>query len=290
MASTHHLGRVVLWMTAAILAFATTAVSVRNLSAGLSVFEILSIRSASGVLILLLLRLVRPDLRGAMRPRRLGLHLVRNSLHYAGQYGWALAITLLPFATVFSLETTMPAWTTLLAALILGERMTPSRIGAIVLGILGVMVILRPGLVAFHPAVLLVIAATFGFAASTIATKKLIVTESTFAIMFWMNVMQLPMGLAGSDLHAFARLELGMLPSIVGIAIGGLASHYCLTNALRWGDASVVLPMDFMRIPLIAAIGWWFYGEALDLPVFIGAAIIICGILWNLHAETRLRR
>src|SRR4029078_3777424 len=98
----------------------------------------------------------------------------------------------------------------------------------------------------------------------------------------WMNAMQLPMGLAGVDPHAFARLGVDMLPSGIGIGIAGLASHYCLTTALRWGDASVVLPIDFMRIPLIAVIGWWFYGESVDIPVFIGAAIIFSGILWKL--------
>jgi drug/metabolite transporter (DMT)-like permease len=165
------------------------------------------------------LGLSRPALLGEIRPRRLGTHFVRNGLHFVAQYGWALAITLLPFATVFSLETTNPVWTTLLAALLLGERLTPVRIGAIVLGIVGVLIILRPGLATFQPAAVILIAATLGYAASNIATKKLILTESTFAIMFWMNAMQLPMGLAGSDLRAFAHIEAWMLPAIIGIGI-----------------------------------------------------------------------
>ena len=154
----------------------------------------------------------------------------------------------------------------------------------------GVLIIVRPGLAAFQPAAAILIAATLAFAASNIATKKLILTESTFSIMFWMNVMQLPMGLAGSDPRAFAHIEAWMLPSIIGIGIAGLTAHYCLTNALRWADAGIVLPMDYMRIPLIAVIGWWFYGESVDIFVFIGAAVIISGILWNLHAETTARR
>jgi drug/metabolite transporter (DMT)-like permease len=285
-----HLGRVVLWMIAAVLSFSTTALAVRSLSANLNLFEILSIRSGIGLAILLALLFARSDLRGQMRPRRLGTHLIRNTLHFAGQYGWALAITLLPFATVFSLETTNPVWTTVLAALLLGERLTPVRIGAIILGFVGVLIIVRPGLAAFQPAVFILLAATFSFAASNIATKKLILTESTFAIMFWMNAMQLPMGLAGSDLRAFAHIEAWMLPAIIGIGISGLSAHFCLTNALRWADAAIVLPMDYMRIPLIAVIGWWFYGESVDVFVFIGAAVIISGILWNLHAETRRHR
>lgn len=288
--TTTHLGRVVLWMIAAVLSFSTTAIAIRNLSGQLSLFEILSIRSAFGVAILAGLRLARPDLRGEMRPRRLGLHFIRNGLHFAAQYGWALAITLLPFATVFSLETTNPVWTTLLAALLLGERLTAARIGAIVLGFVGVLIIVRPGLATFQPAAAILLTATLAFAASNIATKKLILTESTFAIMFWMNAMQLPMGLVGSDPHAFARFEVWMLPSIIGIGISGLSAHYCLTNALRWADAGIVLPMDYMRIPLIAVIGWWFYGESVDVFVFIGAAVIISGILWNLRAEARRHR
>src|SRR5262249_10615920 len=69
------------------------------------------------------------------------------------------------------------------------------------------------------------------------------------------------------------------------VGISGLASHYCLANAFRWGDASVVVPLDFLRIPLIAVVGWWLYGERLDVFVFAGAALIITGILWNLRSE-----
>ena len=67
--------------------------------------------------------------------------------------------------------------------------------------------------------------------------------------------------------------------------IEGLVSHYCLTNAFQAGDAGVVVPLDFMRIPLIAVIGWWLYGEPLDVFVFLGAGLIITGILWNLRSE-----
>jgi drug/metabolite transporter (DMT)-like permease len=238
------------------------------------------------VLILTTAVLLRPRLRPAVRPRRMGMHLIRNGVHYASQYAWALAVTLLPFATVFALEFTMPAWTTLLAALLLGERLSVSRIGAVVLGIVGVLVIVRPGLATFQPAALLVLAAAVGYAASNIATKSLTATEPTFAIIFWMNVMQLPMGLAGSEPGFLAKLGWAEILPTLGIGIAGLAAHYCLTNALRFGDASVVVPIDFLRIPLIAAIGWFIYGETVELAVFLGAAIIIIGVLWNLRAES----
>jgi drug/metabolite transporter (DMT)-like permease len=72
---------------------------------------------------------------------------------------------------------------------------------------------------------------------------------------------------------------------LIGVAIAGLSSHFCLTNAFRNSDATIVVPLDFLRIPLIALIGWSVYGEPLDAFVFVGAAIIITGIVWNLRAE-----
>ena len=274
-------------MSGALLSFSVMAVSVRELAANLSIFEILAIRSGSGVFVLGALVLLSPTLRLMVVPRRMGLHLLRNSAHYAGQYMWALSLTLLPLATVFSLEITMPAWTMLLAAVFLAEPLTRSRIAAVVLGIVGVLIILRPGLATFQPASLFVLAAAFAYAVSMINTKQLTATQSAFAIIFWMNVMQLPMSLVGSSLDFPLRLTGADILPVLGIGLSGMTSHYCLSNAFRAGSAGMVVPLDFMRIPLIAWVGWWLYNESLDIFVFIGALTIVTGVIWNLHAETR---
>ncbi|MBI4274734.1 MAG: DMT family transporter [Rhizobiales bacterium] len=274
-------------MTGALLSFSVMAVSIRMLAGALSIFEILTVRSTLGILILLVLAVAQPRLREEMLPRRIGFNLVRNSVHFVSQFSWALSITLLPFATVFALEFTMPVWVAILAVLFLGERVTVSRIAVIVLGFIGVLVIVQPGLETFRPASLLVMLASFGFAVFNIMTKRLTDTESTFGIVFWMNVMQLPMGLAGSDPLFPLRLGAYQIPAVLGVGIAGLSAHYCLANAFRSGDASLVLPLDFLRLPLIAFVGWWFFGEGLDIFVFIGAAIMLTGIVWNLRAEAR---
>jgi len=283
--------RVVLWMGGALLSFSTMAVSIRELAnAGLNIFEILAIRSGGSLLILFALLAVRADLRPYALPRRMGLNLTRNTIHYASQYAWSLAITLLPLATVFALEFTMPAWTAMLAVWFLGERLTPSRIGVVVLGLIGVLVILRPGLASFNPAAILVLLAAFGYAITMIATKKLTMTETTFGIVFWMAVIQFPLSLAGSHLDVLSRFTAHDILPLLGLAIAGLTSHYCLSNAFRAGDATLVVPLDFMRIPLIAVVGWALYGERLDMFVLLGASIIVAGVLWNLRAESRRTR
>jgi drug/metabolite transporter (DMT)-like permease len=285
-------------MTGALLSFSVSALAIRALGKQLTTFEILSIRSGLGLAVLLVLAAARPALRQELVPRYMGFHLARNATHFVGQFAWALAVTLLPFATVFSLEFTTPAWVALLAALILGERMTKSRLGSIVLGFLGVLVIVRPGLASFQPNALLVLFAAFTFGILLIVTKQLTNRVSTFVIIFWMNLMQLPMALAwpsalaatGGPSLFVSRLGADLVLPTLALGVVGLTSHFCLTQAFRSGDATVVVPLDFLRIPLIALVGWTFYGESLDGFVFVGAGLIICGILWNLSAESRRSR
>ena len=132
------------------------------------------------------------------------------------------------------------------------------------------------------------LAAALGYSVQNIATKKLTVTQSTFAIVFWMNVIQLPLGLTRAPTPgSLTKLGLHQLPALAGLGIAGLSAHYCLSNAFRAGDASLVVPLDFLRIPLIAVVGWWLYGEPLDMFVFAGAGLIIAGLLWNLRSEAR---
>ena len=279
--------RAVLWMVGTLLSFSAMAVSIRELSKdGFSIFEILLVRSGGMLTILSLLMIARPNLRALTRPRRMGLNFTRNIVHYVAQYAWATALTMLPLATVFALEFTMPAWTALLAVWLLHERMTPSRAGVVVLGLIGVLVILRPGIAGFNPAALLVLGAAVGYAVTMIATKKLTHTETTFSIVFWMGVIQFPLSLIGSDLHVFLHLRAWDALPILGVALSGTTAHYCLTNAFRAGDATLVVPLDFMRIPLIAVVGWALYGESLDIFVLLGALIIVAGVMWNLRAET----
>ena len=158
---------------------------------------------------------------------------------------------------------------------------------ALIVCSVGVLVVLRPGLDSFQPAALLVVFGALLFAVTAILTKKLIETETTFSIIFWMNLIQFPLNLAGSDPTFIFRIDAPMIPPLIGIAVAALSIHYCLTNAFRYGDAMIVIPMDFLRVPLIALIGWMLYGVHLDAFVFAGAMLIIAGVLWNVRAEAQ---
>jgi len=283
------LARVILWMSGALLSFSALALGIRKLGANFTVFEILTLRTGCGLVGMLAIGAAQPRLFRGFSLRHVRLHALRNSTHLAAQYMWTLAIALLPLATVFALEFTAPAWTTLLAVLFLGERVTAGRITALLCGFIGVLMIVRPGLATFQPASLLVLAAAFGYAITYTTTKKLTATDTTFAIILWMNVMQFPVAYAASDPLFWLRINGSNILAALAIGFAGLSSHYCLTNALNAGDAILVIPFDFLRLPLIAILAWIIYGEPLDPVVFAGGAIIFGGMLWNLRAETRQR-
>lgn len=278
-------------MMGTLASFTALAVSIRALTATLTVYEVLAIRNLGGIVILgaYALLAARGDI-GAPRP--LWLHVIRNVFHFAGQAAWTTGLTLLPIATVFALEFTAPAWTVVLAVLFLRERLTAGRVAAVVLGFVGVLIILRPGLSAFDPAGLVVLFAAMMFAVQLTTTKRLTGSNTVLNILFWMNIMQLPLylvaqGLTGRPPLLLPHLSLAMAPALFGLCTTGLLAHVCLTNAFRHGDAIVVVPIDFMRIPLITLVGVLLYGEAFDPMVLLGAGVTAAGIVWNIRAETR---
>jgi len=273
-----------LWMGGALLSFSLMAVAVRELLRTMGSFEILFLRSFVS-LVLLLLVLPRFGL-AVLRTRHFGLHLVRNFFHFGGQYAWVYAIAALPLATVFAIEFTMPVWTAVLATMLLGERLNRGRIVMLVLGIAGILVILKPGLQFIHPAALVMLLGAFAYASTMIATKRLVGRDSAFAILFWMAVIQLPLGLVPALPH-WVWPRLADLHWVAAVGAAGLFAHYCMTRAFRIADASLVVPIDFLRLPLIAVVGAMFYAEPIQVSVMLGAAIIFAGTYYSIRRETR---
>lgn len=275
-----------LWMMGALLSFTAMAVGARELSSELNTFQILFFRSLIGlpVVALLIVRAGSPQ----FMTRRLWLHCVRNAAHYLGQFGWFYGIAYIPLAVVFAIEFTVPVWTAIFAALLLGERITRPRMLAVVLGIVGTLLILRPGASAVHPAALAVLIGAVAFSFSYVLTKKLAATETALTILFYMTLVQLPLGFAPS-LVDWVTPSVPLWPWLLVVGVTALTAHYCLVRAFALADATVVVPMDFLRLPLIALVGFLFYGEQISWLVVAGAAAIFAGNLINIRAERRRR-
>ncbi|MGP9810705.1 DMT family transporter [Rhodopseudomonas sp. NSM] len=270
-----------LWMSGWLSLMVIIAVAGRETLRELNVFQVMELRSLIGFAMLY------PLVRAAggfatMATARPLPHLARNLVHYAAQLGWFFALTLIPIGQVVAIEFTMPIWIAILAAIFLGERLNVWKITAVALGLVGVVVIVRPTAGAIEPGQLIALGAAFGFAVTITLVKSLTRTESTLTIIFWMLIIQ-------SALGFLPALYVWQWPSaygwiwIVVIAFCGTFSHYCMARALSYADATVVVPMDFLRVPLSATAGWLLYGERLDAYTVLGAALILAGNLLNLR-------
>lgn len=275
------------WMGGALVSFMAMAIGGRELAAELSTFQILFFRGLVGLIVMSLV-LSRAGW-GLLRTSKIRLHALRNLAHFGGQFGWFYGLAFIPLAEVFAIEFTAPIWTAILAAIVLGERITPPRIAAIAFGVAGLLLILRPGMQTIQPATLAVLAGALSFAVAHIVTRKLTRTEPTLSILFYMIVMQLAMGAVPAFLD-WTVPSPAMWPWLLTVGLTALSAHYCLTRALSLADASVVVPMDFLRLPLIALVGALFYEEPLDILVLAGAGLMLLGNWINLSAERRRLR
>jgi drug/metabolite transporter (DMT)-like permease len=258
------------------------AIAGRETTRELNVFQIMEFRSVLGFLMLYPLVRINGGFT-AMKTSRPLQHVGRNLIHYSAQLGWFFALTLIPLGQVVSIEFTMPIWTAILAASFLGERMTAAKIAAIVLGVVGVIVIVRPATGDINPGQLIALGAAVGFGISVAMMKSLTRTEKTLTIIFWMLVIQSAAGFLPS-LYVWQWPTAYAWGWLVVIAFCGTFSHYCMARAMLYADATVVLPMDFLRVPLTATAGWLIYSERLDMFTVLGAGLILTGNLLNLRA------
>ncbi|MFP4328581.1 MAG: DMT family transporter [Paracoccaceae bacterium] len=277
------------WMAGAIASFTAMAVAGRELSSTLDTFEIMLYRSLVGVAIVTLIA-ARTGTLAQARTRRFGLHMLRNVTHFTAQNMWFYAITMIPLAQAVALEFTSPLWVVVLAPLLLGERLTPMRALCAALGFIGILIVARPGAGPISWGQLAGAGAALGFALNALITRRLTSTESVTCILIWMTVLQAIFGLlaAGAD-GDIALPRPGSSIWILVVGTAGLSAHWCLTSALAMAPASVVMPMDFLRLPVIALIGMLLYDEALEWAVVLGAALIIGANWLNLRAERRAR-
>ena len=270
-------------MLGAVFSFCAMAIAVRELQRSLDSFEILFARS---MVMLVIVFALLPRASGSWRTQRLALHAWRSVIHLAGQYLWVASIGLLALATVFAIEFSIAVWVAVLAALFLHERLTPGRLVQLVLGVVGVLIIIRPGALAFHPAALLMLLGSLCYAGSLVLTKRLSATDSPHTVLFWMSLIQAPVTLIAA-LPSWVMPPAATWPWIALIGAGSYGAHFCMTRAMSLADATVVAPIDFIRLPLIAVVGALFYAEPFDPTVLVGAAVIFAGTYYSVSRERR---
>ena len=279
------LTKAVFYMTGAIASFVAMAVAGRAVSFQLDTFEIMLFRSFIGFLLVLGFILVRGEGKNLSR-RHMGVHVVRNLFHFSGQNLWFFALTVIPLAQVFALEFTTPLWILILSPLILGERLSRKKISVGLIGFGGALLVAQPAMSGLSLGVISAALAAVGFAGSIVLTKKLTQSETILTVLFYMTLFQLGFGIicAGYD-GDIALPSAQNLPWVILIACAGLAAHFSLTAALSLAPATLIAPIDFIRLPAIVVIGFVFYSEPVDALVILGAGIIFAANYVNILGE-----
>ena len=189
-----------------------------------------------------------------IKARGIKKHLVRNAAHFIGQYGWFYGIAFIPLAEVFAIEFTVPVWTAIVATILLNKAITKTRVTSIILGLVGVFIILRPTTAIIHPAAFVVLVSAMAYGLSHTLTRSIVKQDSPLAVVFYMCLIQLPIGLALS-------FNDWITPSgiiwfwLFLVGVTAMSAHYSMSKALSFADAMVVIPMDFLRLPIIMLVG-----------------------------------
>ncbi len=279
-----------LWMMGAIASFSGMAIAGRAVAGTHDTFEMMMYRSFVGLIIVCILLTATRSWHQVTR-RSMGVQFVRNAAHFTGQNLWFYAVTLIPLAQLFALEFTSPLWVLVLSPLILGERMTKVRAVSAVMGFIGILIVARPSPETIDAGIVAAAASAIFFALTIMFTRRLTRTETVACILFWLTFLQAIMGViaVGWD-GQIAWPTAQTAPWLVMIGLAGLVAHFCMTNALAIAPATVVVPIDFVRLPFIAVVGYLVYDEALDIWVFVGALVIFAGNYLNIWTETRRKR
>ena len=273
------------WMIGTMVSFSLMAISGRELAPELNTFEIMFFRSLIGLVLVVTIGTLSGTLH-QIKTDRLGLHMLRNTAHFTGQNLWFLAVAFIPFSQLFALEFSTPLWVALLAPVFLGEALTRRRLLSVGIGFSGVLIVARPDFSQLNPAILAAMACAICFACSLMTTKKLTIDQSTTCILFWLTLMQLGMGLVAVVLTGSLSAPQGIdYIWVTTVSICGLTAHFCIARALALAPAIVVIPLDFLRLPLISLIGFLAYNEAFEWAVVFGAMLIFTAVLINLQAE-----
>ncbi|MEO1679270.1 MAG: DMT family transporter [Pseudomonadota bacterium] len=262
--------------------FTTEMVVVRFLSADLSIAQIGVFRQATQVIAFA--PLVWWSGGAILRTTRLPTHGARALCSAGGMYLFYLAFALLPLALVTTITFLQAMLVLVLAALLLGERIGPRRIGAVIVGFLGVLIVMRPGFASIEPGMLVALAGAFVAALLMILTRSLSATESRMTIMFYSSSMGLVL-ISIPAVFTWQSIELAHVPMLLLVGVAGTTGQFLMVGAYQVAEASALAPVDYIRLIFAVAAGYVVFSEIPDVWTWTGAAVILSSVAYATHRE-----
>ena len=273
-------------MLIAVTVWSAMMILVKALSAEYTSFQILFIRTLFGLAILT--PILWRNGFSTLKTSRLPLHMSRAVFAYFGMLGLFIGLGSIPIAEVVSLSFTQPIFIFLLAAILLGEKLNARRVIAILGGFAGVLILLRPGFTEVGFGATVVLGGAIAYAFSNVCIKKLMTTENVTSTTVWVNILMCP--LAGIPAAFYwVTPTLPDLALLAGVGLTGTAGIWFISRAYATAEMSAVVPFDFLRLPIVAAAGWIWFGEITDVWTIAGAAVIFASTYALARSEARSR-
>lgn len=276
-----------LYMTGAAACFATMNALIRVAAAELDPIQIAFFRNLFALLFMMPW-LVHVGAEG-LRTKRVHLHLWRGVIGIIAMLCWFTSVARLPLPEAVALNFTVPLFATAAAAVFLGEVVRARRWSATAIGFLGVLVILRPGFTEFTPLMALPIVAAAFMATSITIVKSLSRTESPAAIVLYMNLVLTPISFVPA-IFVWRWPSAPILLAVIGVGLLATLAHLSLTRAYAKADASAVIPFDYFRLPFVAVIAYFAFGEVADAWTWVGAGVIAGSSIYIVRREAQVAR
>ncbi len=274
-------------MTGAAVSFSVALALVRHLSATFPVFEIAFFRLAFGFAVMLPW-IVRVGLAG-LRTENLKFYAGRAVFSFLAVCAGYYSVTLIAIADAVALQFTLPIFTVIFAAIALKEPLYVHRWIAVILGFVGVLIVIRPGFAEIHIGMLIALAAAVLFGGVDVTTRFLSGRDSVKVILVYGFVLQLPIAAVPTAL-TWVTPGFGDLPAVVGFMVSALSAQVCITRSFAAAEASLVSPVLYLRLPLVAAIGFFFYGELPSVWTWVGAAVLFASTYYSTWRDTVITR
>jgi len=275
-----------LWMVLSCAILSLLAGLGRHLSAaGMHPFEIVFFRLLFALLVMMPWLMSRGV--GVLKTERLRLYMVRACISMGAMTTWFWSISLVPIGEVTALSFLAPLFTTVGAALVLGEVVRRRRWTATLIGFLGALVIIRPGLIEMQPGHWMALSSAVFMGTSALVVKSLTNTESPATVVFYANMIMTPLALVPA-LFVWQTPALEVWPYVVAMGPIAAVGHITLTRAFAAADASMIAPFDFARLPFAVLIGFLAFGELIDSWTWVGAGIIFVASVYIARREAQL--
>ena len=279
--------RAALLMVGSAFCFGSMAIAIRLASNPLHPFEIAFFRNVFGLVFTLpLVARAGPQL---LRTQRLPMYFFRCVLGMISMLAAFWAIVHLPLAKAIALSYSTPLFVTIGAIFVLGEVVRARRWSAVIAGFIGVLLIVRPGLHGYSPAALVALLAALMSACVSISLKFLSRTETPDTIVIWTTLLWVPLSLPAALLFwQWPHGETWLF--LVAAGLFGTSGHMCWMRALKIGDVSLLAPISFVQMPIVAVLAYFLFGEKLDRWTALGAVVIFAANVYITHREARLSR